>query len=190
MVSRDDLNDRLPLAQRLRKRDNADSRVQTVALRYSRELVSIEFTMLGTVSTANQADITSNFNTVPDDIPKYLLARVKTEFRLRKRKWALIRNLRPSQARRRSHIRHISLRLEARVKRADPEDYFALPGANKQGGLITFDVEFQEGEIGRSLHGTTRTATEAEDRTEADFNFEGSHRRPGTRRLSYWPSFH
>jgi hypothetical protein len=41
---------------------------------------------------------------------------------------------------------------------------------------MTFDVEFQGGEIGRSLQGTTRTSTEVEDLTETDFNFEGYHR--------------
>ena len=117
----------------------------------------------------HRADITSNFTTGDDDIPDYLLARVKTEFRLKKRKGNFIRSLAPIPSWQRSSIRHISLRLEARIKRGDPEDYFVLPGSNKQGGSISFDVEFQDREIGRSLHGTTRSGPEPEGLTEANF---------------------
>ena len=117
----------------------------------------------------HRADITSNFTTGDDDIPDCLLARVKTEFRLKKRKWNFGRSLGPIASWQRSSIRHISLRLEARIKRGDPEDYFALPGSNKRGGSINFDVEFQEREIGRSLYGTTQTGPEPEGLTEANF---------------------
>ena len=54
-------------------------------------------------------------------------------------------------------IRHISLRLEARIKRADPEDYFRLPAPEKKGVHLKADVKFDDLDAGQGLPRTSKT---------------------------------
>jgi hypothetical protein len=47
----------------------------------------------------------------------------------------------------RAYIRHISLSLEARIKRKDPEDYFRIPGPGREGAILKAKIVFEKMEI-------------------------------------------
>ena len=44
----------------------------------------------------------------------------------------------------RAYLRHISLSLEARIKRMDPEDYFRIPGPGREGATLQAMVVFDK----------------------------------------------
>ena len=104
------------------------------------------------------------------NFPDYLHAQVKTEFKLAKRTRFTVPELRRTFLR--SCIRHISVRLEARIKRGEGEDYFQLPAPNKKGAILEVTVEFDDVEIGRGIPRTARPCAAV----EADFFHEPSRK--------------
>jgi hypothetical protein len=65
--------------------------------------------------------------------PDFLHIQVRTEFKLEKsRRYTLAEMKKTLWS---SYIRHISVRLEAHVKRTEPHDFFIIPALNKSGAL-------------------------------------------------------
>jgi len=84
-----------------------------------------------------------------DDFPDHLHAQVKTEFSLTKRRRYTLTELRKSI--RHAPVRHISLRLEARIKRSGHGDYYEIPSPDKEGAILEVNTEFGGVEIGTGL---------------------------------------
>jgi hypothetical protein len=80
----------------------------------------------------------------------HLRAQVKVQFKLAKGRRYGFTGLRPNIFRS-TLIRHISVILEARVKRSVPEDYYKLPAPNKLGAVLQAHVTFEDKEIGRGI---------------------------------------
>ena len=68
------------------------------------------------------------------NFPDYIHAQVKTEFKLVKRTRFRLPEFRRNLLR--PSIRHISVRLEARIKRSEVEDYYQSPAPNKTGAIL------------------------------------------------------
>jgi hypothetical protein len=82
------------------------------------------------------------------NFPKYLVAQVQTDFTKNKGFRYMIAQLGFRNTVMRAYIRHISISLEARLKRMDPEDYFRIPGPGREGAMLKATVVFDDVEAG------------------------------------------
>lgn len=93
------------------------------------------------------------------NFPTYLFARVKTDFQLQRSRFSypeLRRNFL------RSRMRHISVCLEVRVRRSDPEDYYSFPTHDKIGGIVEITIQLDESEIGQGIPHVLRPSAAVE----------------------------
>lgn len=82
-----------------------------------------------------------------DNFPKHLIARIEADFTKNVGFRHLIAKFGLKNTLTRVYIRHISLDLEARIKRMKPEDYFRIPGPFREGATLEATVSFKEVEI-------------------------------------------
>ena len=99
--------------------------------------------------------------------PSHLLAEIETNFRL-KAPYS-VRRLKGSLQR--SHIRNITMTLEARIKRSKPEDHFKFPAANKTVSDISASVMFDGWNVGTGLPFTGSKPGSKECDAESDFYY-------------------
>jgi hypothetical protein len=91
--------------------------------------------------------------------PDFLHIQVRTEFKLEKsRRYTLAEMKKTLWS---SYIRHISVRLEAHVKRTEPHDFFIIPALNKSGAHLKADVEFAK-EVGTGPPITTKSCEQVD----------------------------
>jgi hypothetical protein len=101
-----------------------------------------------------------------DNFPKHLMARVETDFTKDKGFRHPVAKLGFRKTFRRLYIRHISLSLEARIKRIKPEDYFRIPGLGREGATLKATVRFCDGKTtDETLRKETRNIGEDTDLT-------------------------
>jgi len=79
-----------------------------------------------------------------DNFPKHLIAQVEADFTKNVGFRHLVAVLGFKNTVMGLYLRHISLSLEARIKRMEPEDYFRIPGPGREGATLKATLRFYD----------------------------------------------